>query len=76
MATGSENAMGFQKAGTQVKMKLGVLKHIVLTFLGSQGATQGPKHRKSKFSAPRPPHPPKIYRAIPEGEVGGRGGSL
>ena len=27
-----------------VKMELKGLKHMVLTFLGSQGATQGPKH--------------------------------
>ena len=55
----------------QVKMKLSVSKHMVLAFLGPQGATQSPKHRKSKFSVPPPPHPPKINRAIPEREVGG-----
>ena len=36
-------------------MELSVSKHMVLTFLGSQGATQGPKHRKSKFSVPPTP---------------------
>ena len=39
-------------------MELSVLKHIVLTSPGSQGATQGPKHQKSKFSVPPPPQPP------------------
>ena len=47
-------------------MELSVLKHMVLTFLGSQGPTQGPQHRKSKFSVPPPPQLPKINRAIPE----------
>ena len=57
-------------------MKLTGLKHIVLALLGSQGAAQGPKHRKSKISVRGPRNPPEIYRAIPEREVGGIGGSL
>ena len=31
-------------------MELSVLKHVFRTFLCSQGAAQGPKHRKTHFS--------------------------
>ena len=49
-------------------MELSFLKRMVLTFLGSQGATQGPKDRKSKFSVPRPPPPPpRLIGPFPKG---------
>ena len=71
LGTRGEEESEVQSGWDEVKMKLSVLKHMVLTFPGPQGAAQGPKHRKSKFSVPPPPHPPKINRAIPEREVGG-----
>ena len=52
-------------------MKLSVLKHMVLTFLGLQGATQGLKDRKSKYSVPRLALPAEMSRAIPESGLSG-----
>ena len=48
-------------------MELSFLKHTVLTFLGSQGATQGPTHRKSKSSVPTPATSPRSMGPYPQG---------